>query len=216
MSFWLNRDPIGERAGVNSYGFVNNNPLIYLDTDGRVVFVVAGVAIGWEEVLAAGGIAAWLNTEAGTQFRMSVGMSVQQAINSISTAIARTLNKCYCLSRHPTWTICRPDATTDPQKAVYRDALQISGWQGPDIYNIKEDKKGALSCPGGAPGERYYVNARYFAYNPSLTLGILKHYITFSVNCCRCCNKFTKGTSREVVHSETRGSGGGTYPDPIY
>jgi hypothetical protein len=102
MSFWLNRDPIGERAGVNSYGFVNNNPLIYLDTDGRVVFVVAGVAIGWEEVLAAGGIAAWLNTEAGTQFRMSVGMSVQQAINSISTAIARTLNKCYCLSRHPT------------------------------------------------------------------------------------------------------------------
>jgi len=31
---WLNRDPIGEYGGINLYGFVNNNPLRYVDPYG--------------------------------------------------------------------------------------------------------------------------------------------------------------------------------------
>ena len=32
---WLNRDPIGERGGPNLYGFVSNDPIDALDSDGR-------------------------------------------------------------------------------------------------------------------------------------------------------------------------------------
>ena len=32
---WPNRDPIGERGGINLYGFVGNNPIGRVDTDGR-------------------------------------------------------------------------------------------------------------------------------------------------------------------------------------
>jgi len=31
---WVNRDPVGERDGVNLYGFVGNNPLSYVDSLG--------------------------------------------------------------------------------------------------------------------------------------------------------------------------------------
>jgi uncharacterized protein RhaS with RHS repeats len=31
---WLNRDPIGENGGINLYGFVDNNPLEYVDLSG--------------------------------------------------------------------------------------------------------------------------------------------------------------------------------------
>ncbi len=35
---WLNRDPIGERGGVNLHGFVGNDPLHRIDPDGRVTY----------------------------------------------------------------------------------------------------------------------------------------------------------------------------------
>ncbi|MGE0269232.1 MAG: RHS repeat-associated core domain-containing protein [Candidatus Omnitrophota bacterium] len=31
---WLNRDPIGEQGGLNVYGFINNNPILYVDALG--------------------------------------------------------------------------------------------------------------------------------------------------------------------------------------
>jgi RHS repeat-associated protein len=34
MERWLNRDPIGTDGGLNIYGYVENNPLIYVDPDG--------------------------------------------------------------------------------------------------------------------------------------------------------------------------------------
>ena len=34
-SRWLNRDPIGERGGINLYEFVENNPPHFVDTDGN-------------------------------------------------------------------------------------------------------------------------------------------------------------------------------------
>jgi RHS repeat-associated protein len=32
---WLTRDPIGEAGGINLYGFVGNNPVIFIDANGR-------------------------------------------------------------------------------------------------------------------------------------------------------------------------------------
>ncbi|NOS72515.1 MAG: hypothetical protein HOP33_21660 [Verrucomicrobia bacterium] len=31
---WLNRDPLGEAGGLNQYGFIENNPVDHVDSDG--------------------------------------------------------------------------------------------------------------------------------------------------------------------------------------
>ena len=41
---WLNRDPLQEQGGINLYGYVNGDPLGYVDPDGRHP-VVVGIAI---------------------------------------------------------------------------------------------------------------------------------------------------------------------------
>lgn len=45
---WLSRDPIGERGGINLYGYVNNNPVNYADPDGKfaIVPVLIASAVG--------------------------------------------------------------------------------------------------------------------------------------------------------------------------
>ena len=42
---WLNRDPDGERGGINLYGFVQDSPLNLVDTDGRGP-IGAGIGAG--------------------------------------------------------------------------------------------------------------------------------------------------------------------------
>jgi len=44
---WLNRDPIEERGGINLYGFVANNPVNWIDSDGRIVplLIIGGAAV---------------------------------------------------------------------------------------------------------------------------------------------------------------------------
>ncbi|WP_068716752.1 RHS repeat-associated core domain-containing protein [Vibrio tritonius] len=42
---WLNRDPLQEQGGINLYGYVNGDPLGYVDPDGRyAIWVARGVA----------------------------------------------------------------------------------------------------------------------------------------------------------------------------
>lgn len=45
VAVWPNRDPLGERGGANLYGFVYNNPLNLVDTDGRQSYAISGP--GW-------------------------------------------------------------------------------------------------------------------------------------------------------------------------
>lgn len=58
---WLSRDPLGERGGCNLYGFVNNDPLSWIDPDGRAV-IAAPVVYTAEELalLTLAVYAAWL------------------------------------------------------------------------------------------------------------------------------------------------------------
>ena len=45
---WPSRDPIGERGGMNLYGFVGNNGISYVDGDGRINVPGIFIGVGWE------------------------------------------------------------------------------------------------------------------------------------------------------------------------
>ena len=54
---WLSRDPIGEKGGLNLYGYVGNQPASLVDADGRcplAIPVIAGFTLG--EVLGAAAV----------------------------------------------------------------------------------------------------------------------------------------------------------------
>lgn len=42
---WLSRDPIGERGGMNLYGFTRNAPVFLVDADGRIIPVLVGIGV---------------------------------------------------------------------------------------------------------------------------------------------------------------------------
>jgi RHS repeat-associated protein len=44
---WINRDPIGEEGGVLLYGFVNQNPVNYFDSDGRLAWPLGPFIFGF-------------------------------------------------------------------------------------------------------------------------------------------------------------------------
>jgi RHS repeat-associated protein len=43
---WLNRDPIGERGGMNLYRFCDNTPITSVDRNGRIVYVTSHTVYG--------------------------------------------------------------------------------------------------------------------------------------------------------------------------
>jgi RHS repeat-associated protein len=45
---WINQDPIGEAGGINLYGFVGNDPLNVVDTDGLAGWALNGPQVYWD------------------------------------------------------------------------------------------------------------------------------------------------------------------------
>jgi len=64
---WVNRDPIQERGGIHLYEFAKNSPIRFVDTDGRLIWLLPALefgaplatAIGQASLAAAGLLAAW-------------------------------------------------------------------------------------------------------------------------------------------------------------
>jgi uncharacterized protein RhaS with RHS repeats len=46
---WLNQDPIGERGGLNLYGFVGNNPVNWIDPFGLALYFYSGTPFPGQE-----------------------------------------------------------------------------------------------------------------------------------------------------------------------
>jgi RHS repeat-associated protein len=201
---WLSRDPIGELGGRNLYAFVYNNPLKFIDTDGRVVIADDVVITG---VIVAGGIAAWLATPQGQQWLQDTGRTMQEAFDYIVDLLRRAVRRCLpCSRRHPTWMRCPATATTSPGDATMRLAQAYPDFNGPHLVGCTFDGP-ATNCPGGAPGDRYYCRVAYWS---QITGRVSMR--TFSVNCCKCCHRFFEGKSCLALHL----SGGGGQPPPTH
>ena len=223
---WLSRDPIGELGGVNLLVAVGNSPVSFVDSMGQDV-----IQFPTEEPAPAPP-GRTLPSQPGPRFPIpsiptqprptppiyipptTPGPWILFCVDT-SGCQPQAYQNCAqlleCKHRHPTWPTCRPDATSDPSAAVTRDAQRVIGWSGPYVTGVYP-KGDAKKCPGGAPGDRYMVNVRYIRNNET---GFQNYDMSLSVNCCKCCRKYTSGESCEVVHP-SRGSGEQPYPTPIY
>jgi len=188
---WLTRDPIGEKGGRNLYGFLFNNPMKYIDTDGRIA-IADDLVIGG--VLIAGGISAWLSTPQGQQWLQETGYSISQAASYIADIVSNAAGKCLCKNRHPSWITCPPNATDNPSEATEKMAPSYPGFNGPFVSYCRYDGP-ATNCPGDAPGERYYCMVAYWS---SLTGRV--SMMQYSVNCCGCCRRFISSKSCLDLH----------------
>ena len=202
---WLCRDPLEEIGGRNLYAFVFNNPLKYIDTDGRVA-VADDVAIG----IVAGGltVAGWLASPAGQQWLKDTGKTFQQAFEELSEAIKNLVRRCLpCSRRHPTWPKCT--GSSDPVGAVIASAPGLyPGWSLSSTEVRDEREADPQTCPSG--GKWNAVKAQFFTV---IETGTVYHEMSVSVVCCNCCYRWFEGKVCRVIHPG-RGSGGTTPPPP--
>jgi RHS repeat-associated protein len=187
------------KRDVSPYLFVNNNPNLFIDPDGRLATCPPGGILG-----ATWGIALAEPTPIGEVIAtgVTIGVGVAVCVDAIS--------HCLCKRRHPNWMKCRKDATNDPVKALARDAVPVPGWTGPLLAAV-HPRGPAKNCPGGAPGARFGMEINYVRHTET---DIVRWEMEIPVNCCACCNIFTGDVSCEVVHRGI-GSGGQPLPPPV-
>jgi hypothetical protein len=200
---WPNRDPLEEIGGKNLYAFVYNNPLKFIDTDGRIA-IADDVVVGG--VIVAGSIAAWLATPQGQQWLRDTGRTIDQALDYIADLVKSTVRRCLpCSRRHPTWPRC--SGPTEPASAVLTGAQGLyPGWT-PYSAEVRDVRPAdAAACPSG--GEWYTIKTEFFAV---IQTGTIYHTMPISVVCCNCCGRWLEGKSCRIIHPG-RGSGGAPPP----
>jgi RHS repeat-associated protein len=175
---WLGRDPKTEGGALNLYSFVGNKPVAAIDFLGLAVpacdSVDANPQLAAECYNAIDGVTGTMPAPRPVPVPLPVPISLWDKVCGCT----------YCFIRHPTWVACRPDATKCPSAAVLRDAPTVPGWSGPYVNSVKEDPTGAKSCPGGAPGRRFYVNINYIRQLPT---GSFQRYpMTLSGSSAKC------------------------------
>lgn len=190
-----------------------NDPVSRFDPDGRAVPVCIAVGAG---ISIAEGVAATFGLTliacmAVPECRAAVEAALQDAARQcvertkdITVRITESARRCWCKHRHPTWMACgrgTPDPESATMIAAYRDARESTA-------HLKHCNPGgkATNCPGGAPGERYYCAVWFWDKFNKVTSRV------YSVNCCRCCWRFSEGTSCKALHMS--GGPGGQPPPP--
>jgi RHS repeat-associated protein len=81
---WLNRDPMGERGGINVYGYVYNNPVNLIDPTGEFAILIPAAYYGYAAAIAG---VAYLATSDGQQALRDFGRESAALLNSIGDKI---------------------------------------------------------------------------------------------------------------------------------
>jgi RHS repeat-associated protein len=81
---WLNRDPMGERGGINVYGYVYNNPVNLIDPTGEFAILIPAAYYGYAAAIAG---VAYLATSDGQQALRNFGRESAALLNSIGDKI---------------------------------------------------------------------------------------------------------------------------------
>ena len=201
----------------NYYAFTKNDPIDGYDING----LLAGgtCALGTvTETLAEGATAEEIAEATAIALAATPVEAVVLSVAVTAGAVVVTYKVChavcdelFCSDRHPSWATCPKTGTDDPSTAVSTQAPTVKGWSGPYVDTVYPDGV-AKKSPGGAPGSRYNVGVNYIRQLPNGTFE--RWEMSLSVNCCKCCNTFSSGTSCQVVHPK-RGAGGQQYPDPV-
>jgi RHS repeat-associated protein len=126
---WLNRDPVGERGGLNRYGFVSNNPINRVDPLGLVEAsgTVSGPSpwqVGWEWLSGTGE----QHREFDWDDRMTQDLRRSPQIQSAIEAAKKALSG-KCKSYRP-----GVDYAPYPVDAQGDASYTLSGWDGPIKY----------------------------------------------------------------------------------
>jgi RHS repeat-associated protein len=135
---WLNRDPIGEEGGINLYGYVRNDPIRYVDRDGRIpvdtvwdvgsmIYDVGKIGVGYVTGNPA------LVTEGSTDLAADAAATLVPYVPAGGSKLARALGKAGKLKKGEHAHHCVAKAAKKAEEA--REKLKQLGIDPDDIDN---------------------------------------------------------------------------------